>query len=402
MSTYSGSVIRREYRLKSGQRYTLLVGSVLLGSLAAYLFFFLAPRHPSGGSSFLVIPLAGVAAYLALVAIRSQIIIEGSRIMLCNGIITRSADLADVEGFRTFTSRNATYTKLCLKDGRRGIAVSNSFATDDDFREWLRRIPDLDQRDRERILAEISQQQDLGATPEERLAALSTAKSANIAIIVVALASAFLLNIADNLAVIEIPCAVILALVPVALFLLIFRAPLLYAFLKRKSDPRNEVSFSLIIAGLGFFIRNRAVHMVSMQPLEFLIAIIAIVFLAAFFRLILDSSSRFVAFIGLLAFVLFYSFAMPITANTLDDQSPVTQYSAPVVRKHISSGRSTTYYLDLGPWGPVQTRNSLSVPRSTYNSFAVGDQVCLALHAGRLNAPWYTRVDCAVSPDLTQ
>ena len=402
MRAYQGSLARREYSLKSGQRYTLVIGSVLLASLAAYLLLFLAPKISSGGSTILVIPLLVIAACLALVALRSQIIIEGSRITVCNGLITRSADIADIEGFRTLTARNASYIKLYLKDGLRRITISNSFATDDDFRAWLGQIPDLDQRDREQILAEISQQQDLGATPEERLAALSTAKSTNIAIIVVAIVSALFLNVADNMALIQITSAILLALAPAAAFLLISRAPLLYAIFKRKSDPRNEISFSLIVAGIGFFVRNRNVHMVSMKPLELVVALVAIVYFAAFFRYILNSSSPIGAFMGLLAFVLLYSFAMPVTANTLDDPSPVTHYSAPILRKHISSGKSTTYYLDLGPWGPIQNRNSLSVPRSTYNSFAVGDQVCLAVRAGRLNAPWYERVDCAVTPDFTQ
>ena len=401
MQTQPGFTTRHQYRLKRQQSATLLIASTLLGSAAVYLIFF-ASKASSGGVLGLALPLAAVAAWLALVAIRSRMIIDGTQITICNGFITRSADLADIEGYRTIQLRNGTCTRLCLKNGNRAITLSYSFATDDDFRDWLEQLTNLDQRDRERILTEISQQQDLGATPQERLATLSTAKSSNVAIIVIAIASALFLNVADNIAVIQIPSAILLALVPLAVFMLVSRAPLLYAMFKRRSDPRTEISVPLIIAGLGFVFFNRAVHIVSMKPLEFLIAFIAIVYFAAFLRCILDSSSRFIAFLGVLFFALLYSVGMTITVNTLDDQSPATTYTAPVLRKHISSGRSTTYYLDLAPWGPIQNRNSLRVPRSTYDAFAVGEQVCLALHAGRLHAPWYAQVPCEVSPDNTR
>lgn len=398
MQTYPGSIARHDYSLKVWLRSFLLVGSGLLGAMAIFLVYFLSYRLTSGSSFVLMLPLAGIAAYLALVGLRSRVTIEGSRITVCNGFITRSADLANIEGFRSFTGRNGSFTRFYLKEGRFGITMSSSFETDNEFRAWMSQITDLDRRDRDHLLAEISQQQELGDTPEERLAALTTAKKTNIVVIVVAIAGAFFLNV-GNVSAIEVPSAILLALVPIGVAMLMSRAPLLYVIFKRKSDPRAEISFPLIAAGLGFVFRNRGVHVVSMKPLQVLIVVVAIVYFATFFRYMLDSSSRFGAFIGMLFFVLPYSFAMPITVDTLDDHSPTTTFTAPVVRKHVTSGKSTSYYLDLGPWGPVARKNSLSVSKSTYNAFSVGDQVCLGLHGGRLHAAWYAQITCAVSPD---
>jgi hypothetical protein len=70
----------------------------------------------------------------------------------------------------------------------------------------------------------------------------------------------------------------------------------------------------------------------------------------------------------------------------------------PVTGKHTVSGKSTTYYLDLAPWGPLQKPNKISVSSSSYRDAVPGDQICLDLHPGRLQAQWYQRVDCSSSP----
>lgn len=402
MQTYPAFLTRREYRLKPWLRSFLLIGSAALGFPSFYLLFFLSSRFTLGGSLTLVLPLAVMAVYLALVGLRSQLSIDGSRITVCNGIITRSADLADIQGFRSIATRNASDIRIYLKNGLPAITMSRSFDTDEDFRTWFKQIPDLDERDRDQLLSEIAEQRDLGATPEERLAALAAAGRTNIIILLITLAAAVFLNLGGNLPIIEIPSAILLAFVPMGVAVLMHRAPLLYVIFKRKSDPRAEISFPLLAAGIAFVIRNRNLHLVSMRPLALLVAFLAIAYSITFFRSVLTSTSRFGAFIGLLFFVLPYCFAVPMTADTLIDPSPTTIYAAPVIRKHVSSGRSTSYFLDLGPWGPMQQNNRISVSRSAYDTFSPGDQVCLALHAGRLHAPWYTQVSCTFAPDLTR
>jgi hypothetical protein len=87
-----------------------------------------------------------------------------------------------------------------------------------------------------------------------------------------------------------------------------------------------------------------------------------------------------------------------VEANTFNDQSKASTYQVSVTGKHSTSGRSTSYYLRLAPWGPIQEPNQLSVTSSIYRGIEAGDQVCLGLHEGRLHLAWYQLTDCPAEP----
>jgi hypothetical protein len=61
----------------------------------------------------------------------------------------------------------------------------------------------------------------------------------------------------------------------------------------------------------------------------------------------------------------------------LDGSQPTTS-NVVVAEKHVRRGRSTSYYLDLPPWGPLDEPNSIKVSQAVYDSTAPGQQVCTA------------------------
>jgi hypothetical protein len=60
-----------------------------------------------------------------------------------------------------------------------------------------------------------------------------------------------------------------------------------------------------------------------------------------------------------------------------------------VIDKRISSGKTTSYYLELEPWGPFAEPEEAKISRDEYESVAVGDSVRTALKPGLLNTKWY-------------
>src|SRR5580658_9363036 len=168
---------RHVYRFKLWLIALICFLALLIGGSGVMLLR-QANTQPHDAASLMLIALFPIAmgAYLLLRGLRSRIVLEGTRIEVRGAFIEKSADRSEIEGFRTISSRNGSYTRLMLKEGRGSITISKSFDTDDFYREFFQKIPDLDERDRQALLDEISQQQDLGATPEERLAALSSAK----------------------------------------------------------------------------------------------------------------------------------------------------------------------------------------------------------------------------------
>ncbi len=392
---------RHEYGMKAWQKLLNMVMGIFFLVLGAILGrFLIASAGNRIFSMTMTVFFVAFGVFMLARVLRSRLVIEGTYIEVRGAFKEQSADLSEIEGFRTISSRNGSYTQLCLKESRGTISIPNAFDTDEAYREWFRRMPDLDARDRQTLLNEISQQANLGATPEERLGALATAKTWSIFLLVVTVAAAATLNLADDS--LRLVSALVLVLAPLIVMILVGQSPLLYAIYKPKADPRADLSFVLMVAAFGLFIRNRDVHFVSLQPLLWIMALVAIGYSAGLSSSIRGGRSPWSNFIGVLFFAAFHSYGFVVLANTLTDHSQATRYTATVMGKHISSGRSTSYILDLSPWGPVENPNKLNVSSSLYNATALGDPVCLDLHAGSLRAPWYHHVSCDAPPDSSQ
>ena len=397
MSAFSPTdTIRHEYLLAAWKRALYFLLGVLL--TAGGLFFCFAR---GAGSDRLASQVSTVfflvgGAYMVAFALRSRLVIEGSHIEVRGAFREQAADLDDIEGFRTIRSRNGTYTRLCLKEDRGAITMPRSFDTDEAFRKWFQQLPDLDKRDRDSLLDEIARQNELGATPNERIGALRYAKTWSILILIVSVIAAVALNLGDKDML--LPAAVALAFMPVVALFLVWRSPLLYAVFKPRADPRAELSFILMAAGFGLLIRDSGVHLVSQHSLLWLIGLITIAFTVGFLGSIRSGSVVWGRLIGLFFFVGLYSYALVVLANTLPDHSRATPYTTSVIGKRISHGRSASYILDLAPWGPVQNPNPLTVSSTLYNETLLGDQVCLNLYPGLLLSPWYRQVPCTAQP----
>jgi hypothetical protein len=176
------------------------------------------------------------------------------------------------------------------------------------------------------------------------------------------------------------------------------RSPLLYAFFKRKADPRAEVALILMVAGFGLDGSIIDVEFISMKPLLLLIVSMTLIYTAVFYSGLHKKTKIAATIFGLLFVAASYSFGLAVVADTLLDRSEPSTYTVPVTGKHTTSGKSTSYYLELAPWGPLQKPNQISVSSSFYDDTAPGDQICLALHPGRLNASWYQLSGCPAQP----
>jgi hypothetical protein len=82
-------------------------------------------------------------------------------------------------------------------------------------------------------------------------------------------------------------------------------------------------------------------------------------------------------------------------ANIDFDNAPPARYSAVLLGKHIETGKHKTPVFTIGPWGPVKAADTDRVQFPVYEHTAVGDRVCVVLHAGALGIPWYTIERCA-------
>jgi hypothetical protein len=354
--------------------------------------FFAAQNGKSGGPSIAVaiIPLV-LGIYLAALALRSRLIIDGSHIEVRGAFREQTAELSDVEGYRTVSSRNGSFWRLQLKQDRGTITIQKWFDCDE-LRAWFQQIPNLDEHDRNALLEEIKHSQDLGATPDERLNALKQALYLNIALSAVAIAAALGFFLSQGA--MRLFAAVVLALTPAMVLYLLNRDPLLYAVGKRKRDPRTDLSIAVLASGFGLMMGGVLVQFISHTPLLEWGALVTAAYIFAFSTFTQKGPRVPALLLIMLIYGCMYGYGVVAVADTLLDHAPATAYATSVIGEHEVHGKSTSYYLDLAAWGPFDGTNKLSVSHKEYMKAQVGDAVCLSLHPGYLHAPWYTRVDC--------
>ncbi len=384
---------RRELQMKAWNYWFLLIlGLVLIGVgvFAAYALI----GTPNKNSFFPpIVPLfpLGFGAYLMALALRSRVVVDGPRIEVRTPFGEKTADASEVEGYRDISTRNGSYWRLQLKEGRGAITIQKWFDSPE-LRAWLQQVTDLDERDRKAILDEIEQNQELGATPEERLSALKPARTWNIALTTVAIAAAVCRLFPGKP--FFLAAAIILALIPLVILYLLHRSPLLFVLGKRKRDPRSDFTFAFIAAGLGLCLGNIGVNFISLPSLFPAILLISLATCVGLFLVARNTSGPRGAWIVMVMLSGSYGYGLVTSADTLPDHAKPEHYSVSIVGKHTVSGRSTSYYLDLAPWGPIPDENRLGVSKSLYDAAGVGDLACLELRPGYLHAPWYRQVEC--------
>jgi hypothetical protein len=89
--------------------------------------------------------------------------------------------------------------------------------------------------------------------------------------------------------------------------------------------------------------------------------------------------------------IAFYGYAIGslVIINCYFDASAYETYAAEILGKEVSSGKSTTYYLDLSPWGPRTVHERVSVGHNAFDRANVGDTVEVHVFEGRLKAKWF-------------
>jgi hypothetical protein len=386
-STFS----RRVFWMRGWQRALFTIFGLALSGLGVFVVL-LAIDDPQNGPPIAVaiIPL-GVGLYLAALALRSRLIVDKDHLEVRGVFSEKYAELSDVEGFRTISTRNGSFWRLQLKNGRGNVTIQKWFNCDE-LQAWLQQIPDLDERDRNALLEEIKQAQDLGATPDERLLALKQASHLNIALTALVIAAAAVFFIYEGS--IRLTASAILALTPVLVLYLLHKDPLLYAVGKPKRDPRADLIIAVLVSGMGLMFGGIAVNFVSYKVLFEWGALVAALYVFAFFTFTRKGPRVQGYLIIMLIYGGLYAYGLVTVADTMLDHAPAITFATSVIGEHEVHGKSTTYYLDLAPWGPFDRDNKLSVPHGEYLRAQMGEAICLALHPGYLHAEWYTRVDC--------
>lgn len=75
------------------------------------------------------------------------------------------------------------------------------------------------------------------------------------------------------------------------------------------------------------------------------------------------------------------------------DTSTPEKYSTTILNKKETSGKSTTYYLELAPWANQKESTEISVSKEMFNKFEQNEKAHVLLMQGRFDILWFEIVD---------
>jgi len=294
----------------------------------------------------------------------------------------------EIRGWRLLPTSPPVYVFEPTDSARRSVKVAKMFRLDVEFTDWVYSLPNLDVVDAQASKAEILSDTNLGATPGDRMETL--ARSKRIARVV---------NFATYAAITwgwfyprpyELAIAALVVLPWIAVWVMKRSCGLIRSD-QFRNDKHPDVAIPLIMPGMILTLRSVTDYNVIHSPW---VAVLTMCIAGAFFLSTFgaDSSIRgkVGSIIGLAVWSLAFGYGATVETNVLLEHSRGTGYPAIVEGKHVSTGKRTTYVLQLSAWGPLTKPDELEVSRATYEPIERGDTVCLSLRRGPLGVEWYS------------
>jgi len=388
----------RTYRVSAGWTVFLVLGGLAATVGGAYGAWYFGVQNRDGSRTaaffvlgiFLVFILFGLYAIVS--ALKARIVLYPDRIELHEVLNNRTLALHEIVGRRRVHNPNGPYTTVLLpRSGLRKIKLSDVYQSDEPLMNWISDLPDLDARDLQASREEILGGPHDDDTRRERKVSLAHAKRLSNWLMIVGFVAAFWGWFFPRPYTLVIS---VLILLPWLAVLIISLSHGMFRMDEQKNDAHPNVAILYMFP--GFVLTMRALDFQLLGWKLVVVFTIVITFALWIVGVLADSSLWKKRLVLIVLFLLTgaYGYGACVEANCLLDGSTATIYSSRILGKHVSSGRSTTYYLRLAPWGPTQQEDDVSVSRAFYNSIRTGETVCLPVKRGALRISWFVVERC--------
>jgi hypothetical protein len=389
--------MRKEFKLAKGWAVFIYIMAPLL--IAVFGYFLLMPILPGGNEDrfmqlyWFMAPLSLLMIALFIIglldAAKARFVIDSDRV-LAKGVFTdRELLFHQIAGYRT--DDKYIYI-LPLEKSFKRIKISRYFGGTAEILNWLsENYPDLDEQKALSEKEEILSNYELVYTPEQREEKLAAARKRSKA-----------LNWAGGLIAVWIiffpepyEAAVFATLVvPIVSIMVSKYSGGLIRLREEKASAYPSVFSGLFFPALAICIRALMDFNIFQYGNAWKGALLVA---AGLMTLILIRSKEFlfrsakdygvVFFFGVLS--LAYGYGAVVTINCTWDTTTPTVYQAQVTGKHVSSGKSTTYYVTLTPWGPQTKTDDVAVSKGMYNRLQNGNDVRVYFRKGLFSIPWF-------------
>jgi hypothetical protein len=337
--------------------------------------------------SFLFL-LLGV--YLIVAVLTSRLILGPDFIEVKDFLSSKLLRRSDIAGYRILpTQYISTLVFQPKATEQKKLKIPLYFHTDASFGGWFIGIPNLDSEDLGRSMAEleavVAREAPGSDATEERIAgAYRTVKALNWA---AGIASVWALIYPDPYWLSMLAVAAL----PLLTIVLLARSRGLYQIEGRRNDARPSLAFAFIFPSC--ILAFRAIH--DLHFLEWKSLLLATFALAAVLTIFLLQSdphfhNRTATAVSMFFIGTMFCYGAIAQFDVLADHSAPATYQAEVLGKRADNGRTTTYYLQVAPWGPRHDSDEIAVSRSLYAVITPGQSVSIHLYPGALHLPWFS------------
>ncbi|MFZ6743750.1 hypothetical protein ACO0LC_11025 [Undibacterium sp. JH2W] len=392
------AIYPREYRLSPGWRLLAFsLGLLLIGGGIAGIWLIAMAGQDMGNKGILLmiaLILSALGVYLIVDILKYKVVLQHDAIEVHKTFSSRRMLCTQLQGRRLVRRHNAPEEIFLIpRDSQqKKIQIAKMLKTDAAFQSWMDNIVDLDAQEQQKQLDEIAADSNLGSSKGERMQRLETAKRnakfANGAAVVVAI---WLIVFPEPYTLLMLAA---LALPWLAL-LMMKQANGVYQLDGKSTDVKPNLALMIFMPCIALMLRSMVdINMVHYKAamLPALVCGLALLVLGLMVDRALHSKFLMIIF---LAFVFSaYGYGAVTLINARLDHAVAQTYQVQVLGKRVSSGKSTSYHLQLAAWGPIQQSEEVTVDSSVYRRIAMGDLACVNLHKGGLHMPWYVVYAC--------
>jgi hypothetical protein len=366
----------------------LLAAAMILGGI---LFIKRAFDFDSPNQVYPLLIVGGlfvlIGAWLLIGVTRLCVTVDDDMVRVNGALGKRELPISEIDGYRS-GDKNRFF--LVQKNGK-GFVIPDYINERDELIQWIKsRYGDVDARQREAETKLLLEDERYGTTEEDRRLALRNARIISWTGSAVGFALFFLLLFAQDYR----PIQFLALAAPWAAIFLTWRSKGLIRLSMVKSSPYPSLLF-LILFPVG---------VVAMYPLRFhlygfsahawfftlLVALAVMLVAATALRdTIALEKRKVVVLVCLVVFATGYGFGVLVSTNCLFDQGAPQTLNTRVVGKHVNHGKSTSYSLELSPWGKYTTGTTVTVSRDFFYRVREYDIILIWLYPGRWGIPWY-------------
>lgn len=387
--------MNQEYRTAKGWSIFIYIFTPFL--IALFVFLGVMPFMADKLVWWLVLLFVPVSIGMTLFMIygllntfKGRLIIYSDKVVEIGVFRDKELELSNIKGYRI----DQNYTYLIPKsDDSKIIKVSQYIGNKNSFNQWLyTNFNDVDLIESAQQVEEILTNKEFGRTVDEREDKLKWARYVARTINAVGSLLAVLLFFYPR------PYELITL---IALIFPVFILASLHFFNGLiRIDQKNNSGYPSIIYGLispGMALALRSfLDFDILEYSNFWLPTLAVTLMTSLIMLSTTTELKFkkaadyFTAISLVGFVFIYTYGGIINYNCIYDNSEPEVYSSEVLNMRISSGKSSSYYIELKPWGPISETEDISISKGLYERLEVGESVNIYLMNGKMNIPWFT------------